>query len=156
MGRLSHPGKFGGERISPFWLSKGPPQLTPIPPKRLPAASQSTGRAQVARSEKNRVVCRVNADSAGYLVLLDSYYPGWKATVDGRKAKILRANFAFRAVSVPGGDHTVEFRFVPWTFYCGMAVTLSTILGTGAFCTWTWIRRRRRKIQLPPAGPIVL
>ena len=121
----------------------------------LPVASRSTGRAQVARYEKNRVVCRVNADSAGYLVLLDSYYPGWRATVDGRKAKILRANFAFRAVSVPGGNHTVEFRFVPWTFYCGMAVTLSTILGTGAFCTWTWIRRRRRKIQRPPAEPIV-
>jgi hypothetical protein len=41
------------------------------------------------------------------------YYPGWVATVDRIEVPILRSDFAFRAVSVPAGDHLVEFRYRP-------------------------------------------
>lgn len=108
----------------------------------LGQAPATGGQVEIARYENNRVSCRVEAHSDGYLVLLDSYYPGWHATVDGREADILRANFAFRAVFIPAGQHTVEFRFTPRTFYAGLALTLST----GLIATFLWlgmfIRRR--------------
>lgn len=67
---------------------------------------------------------------AGYLVLLDSFYPGWRAYVDGREVEILQANYAFRAVEVQAGKHEVEFRYRPWTFYFGLVVScLALILG---------------------------
>jgi hypothetical protein len=70
------------------------------------------------------VRCETISEVPGYLVLLDSYYPGWVSSVDGREMPTLRANYAFRAVEVPAGKHRVEFRYKPWTFYAGLGVTL--------------------------------
>ncbi len=100
----------------------------PGPPVR--ALDISSGSARVLDYRSQRIVCEVQAQVPGYLVLLDSYYPGWHAYVDGREAKIARANFAFRAVAVDAGNHTVEFRFRPRSFYAGMALTcLSALAG---------------------------
>ena len=46
------------------------------------------------------------------LFLSDAYYPDWQATIDGREAKILRADYAFRAVVVPAGNHEVTFDYL--------------------------------------------
>ncbi len=75
-----------------------------------------------------RVSCEINSKVPGYLVLVDSYYPGWLSYVDGRRVPILRANYAFRAVEVPVGKHRVEFRYRPWTFYTGLGVTLLALV----------------------------
>ena len=50
---------------------------------------------------------------AGYVVLVDGYDPGWRATIDGRGVPVLRANVAFRAVAVPPGRHVIEYRYRP-------------------------------------------
>ncbi|PYV38951.1 MAG: hypothetical protein DMG09_10550, partial [Acidobacteria bacterium] len=75
-----------------------------------------------------RVLCEVDARKPGYLVLLDSYYPGWRAYLDGREAKILQANYAFRAVEVPAGKHTVEFSYRPLSFDAGLALSCMGLL----------------------------
>jgi len=112
---------------------------------KIPRAGLSRGgNVEILHYESSRVLCRVQAHSDGYLVLLDSYYPGWRASVDGRETAILRANFAFRAVPIPAGDHNVEFSFVPRTFHIGLAITLATVTAAAVLCLWAWIRRRRR------------
>ena len=50
------------------------------------------------------------------LVLHETYYPGWVAEIDGRPARILRADVLFRGVEVPPGQRTVVFRFAPLSF----------------------------------------
>ncbi len=90
----------------------------------LPAA----GSTRIERYTSQRITCRVEARVPAYLVLLDSYYPGWRAYVDGSEVGILRANFAFRAVEVPAGRHEVEFRYRPVVFYWGLGLTLVTVL----------------------------
>ncbi len=57
------------------------------------------------------VVARVTTPCPAYLVLADTMAPGWTAQLDGTAAPILRADFAFRAVRVPAGRHTVDFRY---------------------------------------------
>ena len=52
--------------------------------------------------QNERVVLRADAVRSGYLVLDDTYYPGWKAYVDGRSVRIVAANGAFRAVALAG------------------------------------------------------
>lgn len=52
----------------------------------------------------------------GMLVLHELYYPGWIAEIDGRDARILRADVLFRGVEVPPGRHNVVFRFAPSSF----------------------------------------
>ncbi len=67
----------------------------------------------------------------GMVILADSYYPGWQATVDGRPAPIWEAYGAIRGVVVPTGTHQVEFRFRPGSVYLGAALFLLGLLATG-------------------------
>ena len=86
------------------------------------------GSARTTAYENGRVVCEVTAREPGYLVLLDSYYPGWKAYVDDEEVEILKANYAFRAVAVPPGQHQVEFRYEPNSFYLGLGISITTLM----------------------------
>ena len=53
----------------------------------------------------------------------DTFYPGWKAYVDERETKIYRADYAFRAIFVPSGKHTVIFSFNPKSFKIGAIIS---------------------------------
>jgi hypothetical protein len=88
--------------------------------------------ANIARYEDSLVSIAVTSNDDAVLVLADSYYPGWHAYVDGREAKILRANFFSRGVHVRPGDHVVEFKYEPRSFRLGLLISLLTLLGTTA------------------------
>ncbi len=64
----------------------------------------------------------------GYLVLTDTHYPGWRATVDGQPAEILEANHAFRAVQLDRGEHTVLFEYESLSFRLGAWITLVALV----------------------------
>jgi hypothetical protein len=70
----------------------------------------------------------VNHDGDGLLFVSDSYYPGWKAYLDGKETKIYRANYTFRAVFVPKGKHTVDFIYKPKSFRIGMVISLAILV----------------------------
>ncbi|MGC8878081.1 MAG: YfhO family protein, partial [Anaerolineae bacterium] len=77
------------------------------------------GEAILTRYEPEEISVVVSTDAPGYLVLFDTFYPGWEATVDGQPAPILRANLMFRAVPVKPGEHRVEFRYQPVSLRIG-------------------------------------
>jgi len=89
-----------------------------------PAAGAATGRVEIASYSAERVDLRSEADSPGYLVLTDAYYPGWVAYVDGQRTPIRRADVMFRAVELPAGQHTVTFRYEPAWLWPGAAISL--------------------------------
>jgi len=62
------------------------------------------------------------------LVITDTFYPGWTATVDGQPTPINVSNIAFRAVNAPAGDHIVEMTFHPRILYWSAGVTLLALL----------------------------
>jgi hypothetical protein len=72
--------------------------------------------AKIVKYENEKVVVEAAAKQDGWLVLLDSYYPGWKAELDGKPAQIYRADGFFRAVKIPAGAHTVSFSYFPDLF----------------------------------------
>jgi hypothetical protein len=83
---------------------------------------------QVALQDSpNRVTIRAGLDRSGYLVLADTWYPGWRAQVDGEPVDILRANYAFRAVWLEAGQHTVEMFYRPIAVRIGGAVTFAAL-----------------------------
>ena len=80
----------------------------------------------------DRIELTVDAKADSLLVLSDTHYPGWEATVDGVPAPVLRANLAFRAVSVPSGTHQVVMRFRPSSARYGIlgtALSIAAVLG---------------------------
>ena len=84
----------------------------------------------------------MDSPAEGYLVLSDPFYPGWRAELDGSPAEILRANYAFRAVAVPAGSHTVTMTFRPASWIAGLAISLATLAALAA-AGFVWLRRRR-------------
>jgi uncharacterized membrane protein YfhO len=73
------------------------------------------------RDEPSELRAVLELEHAGFLVLHDTWDPGWRARVDGDPAEVLRADFAFRAVRVPAGRHAVELRYAPGSFRLGLA-----------------------------------
>lgn len=94
---------------------------------------------------------RVRAVTAaeGYLVLADSFYPGWSARVDGRPAPLLRADVALRAVALAPGEHVVEFAYRPESWRLGGLVSGLTGLALAALWAAPAVARWRR----PTSGP---
>ena len=87
------------------------------------------GEARIVRDDPERVVVRADTRGGHSLVVLaDTYYPGWKATVDGEDTEIVRTQHLLRGVVVPAGTHTVEFRYVPWSWRVGWIVSLLTAM----------------------------
>ena len=94
----------------------------------MPTGRRLKATAKILRYENELVTIATSADNEGILVLADSYYPGWKAFVDGREEVIRRANLFFRAVPLPAGNHTVEFRYEPRSFTVGLAISAVTLV----------------------------
>lgn len=71
----------------------------------------SEGSSEFLIDEPQYLKFYVKSSTEGLLFLSDNYYPGWKAFVNGQEVEILRANYTFRAVKIPKGESTVEFRY---------------------------------------------
>jgi hypothetical protein len=88
-------------------------------------------------------------NQSGILVLTDAFHPGWKVRVDGVEHKLLRANYLFRAVELPAGNHKVVFDYEPESFKVGLIVSLCTAGLIVAVPTVGWFRRRSRNATAP-------
>jgi hypothetical protein len=71
--------------------------------------------AQIVAWRPDRVDVEVDSVEPGVLVLHDAFYPGWFVEVDGKPARMLRANVLFRAVEVSEGRHRVVFTYAPFS-----------------------------------------
>jgi len=85
---------------------------------------------------------QVESGTEGILVLCDSFFPGWEASVNDEEAEIFRANFLFQAVRVPGRS-VVDFRYQPRSYDMGkLASLLGLALIQGLWVVSTRLRPR--------------
>jgi hypothetical protein len=105
--------------------SPEPPLATCPPADR----ARVTTRIESYRPEEVRV--RTEGSCERWIVLADSNDPGWVATVDERPAAIHQADYAFRAVRVPGGTHELVFRYRPGGIRIGIPLSLVGMLAVG-------------------------
>jgi hypothetical protein len=115
----------------------------------LPAAEQpeagAAGTVEWVSRGTDAYTLRVVADRPALLVVLDNHYPAWRASVDGREVPIRRANHAFRAITVPAGEHTVTFRYEPAALRTGAVVSLATLAVLLGVITAGFLARRRSR-----------
>ncbi len=102
--------------------------LEETPTQKYPQQTNTDNDARITSYTPTHVTVKTNSSSPSILVFSDTYYPGWNAYVDQKKVDILRANYAFRALELPKGEHTVEFLYQPISFYVGVGTTLAGIL----------------------------
>jgi hypothetical protein len=94
----------------------------------------------VVKYEPQRVELRAVLARPGLVVLADTYYPGWRLTIDGKSAPIFRANRMMRGSAVPAGAHTLVYTYEPSSFRIG--TILSGVAGIVLLAlTWSaWLR----------------
>jgi hypothetical protein len=93
-----------------------------------PEPIDGAGEIVALRDDANAVIIDVNAARDAWLILADTDYPGWTATVDGNPAPIYGANLAFRAVQVEAGAHTLRFEYRPVWLLPGALITAVSLL----------------------------
>jgi hypothetical protein len=120
---------------------------SPIPgvPRASGAPPRPTGRARIRTYEPERVVIDTDGARRSILVLTDSWYPGWKATVDGKDATVHRVDYLVRGVAVPAGRHRIEFRYEPLSWRVGWIVSLLA----GVLIVLAAVVGRRRGVARP-------
>jgi Bacterial membrane protein YfhO len=106
--------------------------------------ANSRDRATIERYTGRSVTLRVDAACPGLLVLPDTYFPGWKARVNGEEREILATDGAFRGVTVPEGSSRVEVRYEPRAFPTGIVLAVTGLLGFGV--VWLVSRWRSRRL----------
>ena len=86
------------------------------------------GEVAIEQYRHDRLRIRVVAPEPGYLVLSNLWYPGWRAWVDDTPTDILPANYALQAVPVAAGEQSVTLRYLPWSFYGPLLLTLGGLV----------------------------
>ena len=101
--------------------------VTPEPLKQMPAPSPA--RAAVTAWEPGRMTVAIDppAPQASYLLISENWYPDWQATVDGRPSPVLRGDYSFITVPVPGAAKTVELTFRSELYERGKTITLVSL-----------------------------
>src|SRR6185503_14290675 len=99
-----------------------------------PSAPSRGTPATIVVDDERVVEVEATLEADGLLVLADTYYPGWRATVDGAPARIVAANHLFRGVPVPAGRHRVRFEYRPWQVPVGIAVSALALLVVLLLC----------------------
>jgi hypothetical protein len=81
------------------------------------------GRAEIVSYAANAISVRTTSSSDALLILSDTYYPGWRAFVDGQEVPLVRGDLLFRVVPVDPGEHAVELRFEPASVRWGLLIS---------------------------------
>ena len=87
------------------------------------------GDAKIISYKPNNIEISVDSRSNALLFLAENYAKGWKASIDGKNASILRANYTFRAIKIDKGKHNVKFWYDPWSFRLGIYLSIVGLIG---------------------------
>lgn len=83
---------------------------------------------QFIKYSPNEIMIKAYMENDGFLVLSDTYYPGWKAYADGRISEVYLCDFLIRAIYLDKGEHLVRFVYRPFTFFAGLTMSFIALV----------------------------
>ena len=89
----------------------------------ISATREPAARVLAANFANQRITFQIEAPAPSLIVISQTWYPAWKALVDGRPAKLWRANYAFQALEVPVGRHDVRLVYADNRFLAGVVLS---------------------------------
>ncbi|HZE87213.1 MAG TPA: YfhO family protein, partial [Methylomirabilota bacterium] len=107
------------------------PAMTVILEKKPPLTPHKTkleSVIQIKTYQTNNLEIQSKTNIPSILVLLDNDYPGWNAYIDGQKTTVYRADYTFRAIVLPSGNHLVKFVYEPLSARFGLFISAGTLL----------------------------
>ncbi len=110
------------------------------------------GSVRILRYRAEEVVLQVSAPLDCWLFSTERYAAGWQAQVDGRETPLAKANFCFRIVPVPKGDHIIRMEYRPWIYKPLLIMSWGLCLVVAV--TWGVIRVSTRFAVRPGERPL--
>ena len=113
----------------------------PLEAKPFVAATNRT-MAKIASTQLSaqKLTAQVDSPAPALVVVAQAFYHPWRAYVDGKSARLWRANHGFQALEIPAGHHEVKLVYEDRAFYWGALISVAALLGCGLF--WFWHRPR--------------
>jgi len=129
--------------VEPDFDGRSRALVAPLPsPRAAPApGTPAANEVEILEYAPERVRLRTRGEQPGVVILTDAAYPGWEASVDGVSTPILRANTAFRGVSVDAGESEVVLQYRPRSFSAGLWIALAGLCAASG----AGILERRRR-----------
>ena len=125
---------FGAENKMASYIQQNPEYLkTEVLLEKDPEAPLQTWRAgtdsvTIGLFTPNRIRFEVESGGEGYLVISQSFSPDWSAELDGQKVILERANYAFSALKITEGNHSVIFTYRPVSLKRGLALSAGAVV----------------------------
>jgi len=110
-------------------------------PKESVAPPSHGGEASITIYEPERIQIMTTSTASGLLVITDTFYPGWTATIDNNPTEIIKANWTMRAIAVPQGTHTISMIYAPKTAWYGARLSILSLGAT--IITLLFLRKKK-------------
>lgn len=117
------------------------------PGKGITLSNKPVEKAVVERPDPNTVIVKAEAAENCFLVLTDTFYPGWKAILDGKETPIFAANTNFRAIEISKGSHRIVFKYEPESYSIGKTISLTCLAGLLFVLIWR-VGRKKKVVQI--------
>jgi len=92
------------------------------------SASCEGSIVNIDKYSAQKIIISADLTNDGFLVLTDTFYPGWRVFIDGKEGRILQADYLYRSVPLDKGKHNVIFIYYPASFYKGVLISLLTLV----------------------------
>jgi uncharacterized membrane protein YfhO len=99
------------------------------------------GTVKMISYGNNQIVLEADSKEGSFLVLSDTFYPGWVARVDGKEQEILQANYNYRALAMESGVHQIVFSFEPKSVKYGQIISLGILGILGILGGFFWLKK---------------
>ena len=113
------------------------------------ATTSAEAKAKITRISAHRIELEVDAAAPAWVVIAQAFHHPWKAYIDGAPSRLWRANYAFQAVEVTTGRHSVKLVYEDQAFRIGALVSVLTLLACGGL----WLLWTGKSIQLAGDRP---
>ncbi len=115
-----HDGAFDPRQLVLF--DKSPQGLGALPGTPVDTTKE---HAEITGYKNESIEIKASAATDRLLFMSETWYPDWSATIDGKPTTIYKADYAFRAIKVPAGDHTFKLTFEDPHYKTGRAISLT-------------------------------
>lgn len=127
-------------------LHDAPPTIAPALSESSPMPVATTGaRARIVSESSREIVVDATTEADAFLVLADTFYPGWVAELDGQRVPIYRANLSVRGLQLPKGQHHIRFAYEARSYIQGLTMTVVAMLCLVAWVGLAWFFDRRSR-----------
>jgi hypothetical protein len=112
------------------------------PGAQFQATNQVPVRLGAARFTQRTVEFEAEAGQPSLVTVAQTFYHGWRATIDGQPARVVRANYAFQALEIPAGRHAIRMVYAEKTLPAGILISLAALIA----CGFLWLRKSNNMV----------